>query len=230
MAGRTIQITGRKKLVARDPHAEAELPPVAGGLECVCLIDDRYAATLRFRDQPRAEGASFIHHLGPRHHFDRVMLVTGDRESEARYLAEQVGIEEVLAGQTPEQKLEIVREETRRAKTVFLGDGINDAPALTAATVGIAFGQNSDITAEAAGAVILDSSLAEGRRVPAHQPPAAVDRAAERRRRDGAEPDRHADRRRGLPAAGRRGDRAGGDRRARRAQRACGWRFPRVLD
>ena len=59
----------------------------------------------------------------------------------------------------PEQKLELVREETKKANTVFLGDGINDAPALTAATVGIAFGQNSDITAEAAGAVIMESSL-----------------------------------------------------------------------
>ena len=63
------------------------------------------------------------------------------------------------AGQTPEQKVDIVRRETQRANTVFLGDGINDAPALTAATVGLAFGQNSDITAEAAGAVILDTSL-----------------------------------------------------------------------
>jgi P-type E1-E2 ATPase len=76
-----------------------------------------------------------------------------------RYLAERVGIAEVHAGQTPEQKLQIVRHETQRANTVFLGDGINDAPALTAATVGIAFGQNSDITAEAAGAVIMDTSL-----------------------------------------------------------------------
>jgi P-type E1-E2 ATPase len=87
------------------------------------------------------------------------MLVTGDRESEARYLADRVGIGEVLAGQSPEQKVEIVRLETQRARTVFMGDGINDAPALTAATVGIALGRNSDITAEAAGAVILDSSL-----------------------------------------------------------------------
>jgi P-type E1-E2 ATPase len=55
--------------------------------------------------------------------------------------------------------VEIVRRETQRANTVFLGDGINDAPALTAATVGIAFGQSSDITAEAAGAVIMDTSL-----------------------------------------------------------------------
>jgi P-type E1-E2 ATPase len=87
------------------------------------------------------------------------MLVSGDRESEVCYLAKQVGIEHVFFSQSPEQKLAIVREETQKAKTVFLGDGINDAPALTAATIGIAFGQNSDITGESADAVIMDSSL-----------------------------------------------------------------------
>jgi P-type E1-E2 ATPase len=87
------------------------------------------------------------------------MLVSGDRETEVRYLAQKVGIDDVFASQTPEQKLVIVRNETARDKTVFLGDGINDAPALTAATVGIAIGQNSDVTTEAADAVILDSRL-----------------------------------------------------------------------
>jgi heavy metal translocating P-type ATPase len=159
VSGRAVEVTSRKKAVARMPELGAELPATSGGLECIILIDGRYAATLRFRDQPRADSASFIHHLRPRHRFDRVLLVSGDRESEVRYLAEQVGIAEVRAGQTPEQKLEIVRAETRKANTVFLGDGINDAPALTAATVGIAFGQNSDVTSEAAGAVILESSL-----------------------------------------------------------------------
>ncbi len=157
--GLQVQVTGRKKLLASQPDLEGVLPPVVGGLECFCLVDDRYAATLRFRDEPRPGGLSFIHHLKPRHQFDRVMLVTGDRESEARYLADLVGIKEVMASQSPEQKLEIVRRETAKAKTVFLGDGINDAPALTAATVGIALGQNSDITTEAAGAVIMDTSL-----------------------------------------------------------------------
>ena len=63
------------------------------------------------------------------------------------------------AGVSPEGKLAIVRQETLRAQTIFLGDGINDAPAMTAATVGVAFGSGSDITTEAADAVILDSSL-----------------------------------------------------------------------
>lgn len=157
--GRTIRVTSRTKLEAQRPSIASELPPVAEGLECVVLVDDRYAATLRFRDIPRPDGASFIRHLRPRHQFDRVMIISGDRESEVRYLAERVGITEIHAGQSPEQKLALVREATRRENTVYLGDGINDAPALTAATVGIAFGQNSDITAEAAGAVIMDSSL-----------------------------------------------------------------------
>jgi heavy metal translocating P-type ATPase len=159
VAGRAIQVTNRKKLVAQQPRLEQEIPPFVGGMECVITIDGRYAATFRFRDQPRAEGVSFVRHLGPKHLFERVLIVSGDRESEVRYLAEQVGITEVRASQTPEQKVAIVRQETERANTVFLGDGINDAPALTAATVGLAFGQSSDITAEAAGAVIMDTSL-----------------------------------------------------------------------
>jgi P-type E1-E2 ATPase len=87
------------------------------------------------------------------------MIVSGDREEEVRYLADYVGIREVFAGKSPEEKVAIVESETEKAKTAYLGDGINDAPALLAATVGIAFGRNSDITAEAAGAVIMDSSL-----------------------------------------------------------------------
>jgi heavy metal translocating P-type ATPase len=157
--GKTVQVLGRERLVSLKPELALELPPAAPGLECMAVVDDRYAATLRFRDEPRRDGAGFIDHLRPKHHFDRVMLVSGDRESEVQYLAQRIGIDTVFAGQSPEQKLELVRRETLRANTLFVGDGINDAPALTAATVGIAFGQNSDITAEAAGAVIMDTSL-----------------------------------------------------------------------
>jgi heavy metal translocating P-type ATPase len=159
VAGRQVQITSRNKLAAQKPEFLDQLPPLAGGLECVILIDDRYAATYRFRDQPRREGSSFVHHLGPKHQFDRVMLVSGDRESEVRYLANQVGIQEVYAEQSPEDKVNIVRRETEKANTLFLGDGINDAPALLAATVGMAFGTGNEITGDAAGAIVMDTSL-----------------------------------------------------------------------
>ncbi len=152
-----IQITSRGK-IAGVPGAD-HLPPISGGLECVVVLDGRFAATFRFRDAPRAEGHSFIQHLGPKHQFQRVMVVSGDRESEVRYLAEEVGISEVHAEQSPEDKLRIVRHETSRSKTLYVGDGINDAPAMMAATVGMAVGQNSDVTAEAADVVAMENSL-----------------------------------------------------------------------
>jgi heavy metal translocating P-type ATPase len=155
VAGRQVRITGRGKLKGRD----WPLPPLASGLECIVLIDGKYAAAFRFHDAPRHESRPFIDHLGPRHRVERVMLVSGDRESEVRYLADEVGITEVHAGQAPEEKVSIVVRETKAGSTLFVGDGINDAPALMAATVGIAFGPNSDITSEAADAVILTTSL-----------------------------------------------------------------------
>ncbi|QDV49664.1 Cadmium, zinc and cobalt-transporting ATPase [Gimesia fumaroli] len=157
--GHSIQITSRKKLLKQQPEVESQLPEQAGGLECLILIDDLYAGTYRFRDTPRTDGLSFINHLSPQHQIQRTMLVSGDRESEVRYLADQVGIENVFFSQSPEQKLEIVNEETAQTNTIFVGDGINDAPALIAATVGVAFGQNSDVTTEAADVIVMDSSL-----------------------------------------------------------------------
>jgi heavy metal translocating P-type ATPase len=159
VSGHHLLITSRKTLGAIGVAGADGLPPGAGGLECVVSIDNRYASVYRFRDAPRRESGSFIKHLGPRHQFERVMIVSGDRESEVRYLAEQVGIGVVHAQQSPEEKLAIVRRETAAGKTLYVGDGINDAPAMMAATVGMAIGQSSDVTSEAAGVVIMDSSL-----------------------------------------------------------------------
>ena len=153
--GRTVRITGRKQA----DEMGAVLPEVSSGLECVVFVGGRYAATMRFHDAPRRDSRLFIQHLKPRHGVRKVMLVSGDRKSEVQYLAHSVGISEVRAGKSPEEKVDIVKEETAKAKTLFVGDGINDAPALTAATVGVAFGSQSDIITEAADAVILETSL-----------------------------------------------------------------------
>ena len=156
-ATREVAITSRTKLAA---VAGADgLPAAAGGLECVVVVDGVPVGLLRFRDRPRKDGATFVEHLGPAHGLERVMLVSGDRESEVKWLAERVGIKEVHAGISPEGKLRIVEEATKQAPTLFVGDGINDAPALAAATVGIAMGTANDVTGEAAGAVVMDSAL-----------------------------------------------------------------------
>lgn len=159
VAGHQVWVTSRNLLIEEGGGGAEHLPPTAGGLECVAVIDGRYAAVLRFHDAPRAESHSFVMHLGPKHQFERMMILSGDRESEVRYLADQVGISEIHAQQSPEQKLALVRAETAKSRTLYVGDGINDAPAMMAATVGIAIGQNSDVTAEAAGVVIMDNSL-----------------------------------------------------------------------
>nr|WP_237226141.1 heavy metal translocating P-type ATPase [Rubinisphaera sp. JC750] len=157
--GKQVQVTSSKKLLAVQPDVKDLLPPSAGGLECVVLVDGRYAGTYRFRDEPRQEGAEFIGHLAPMHGFEKTMLLSGDRRSEVEYLGERVGITELYADKSPEEKLTIVRAETALAPTVYVGDGINDAPAMVAATVGLAMGQRSEVTTEAADAILMDNQL-----------------------------------------------------------------------
>ena len=162
--GLRARVGASNVLITSRAHASGrfELPPSQStGLECIVVVDDQYAATFRFHDVPRADSRGFVGHLGPKHGFTRVLLVSGDREAEARRLAEAVSITEVHAGASPEEKVAIVRRETALTRTLFIGDGINDAPALMAATVGIAFGQHSDVTSEAARVVIIDSSLSK---------------------------------------------------------------------
>lgn len=151
--GRTVKITGRAKA------GGVPLPKAAEGLECIVLFDGEPAAVLRFRDTPREESRPFISHLTRRHGAKRIVLLSGDREEEVRHLAFEVGIREVHFSKSPEEKVAIVKAAAERDKTLFVGDGINDAPAMIIATVGIALGSNSDITSEAADAIVLDSSL-----------------------------------------------------------------------
>jgi len=156
VAGRLVTVTGRGKLSAENAAA---MPPVSPGLECVLLLDGKLAAVLHFQDEPRRESRSFLSHLGPKHSISKVIILSGDRPAEVALLAAGMGITEAHGGKSPEEKVEFVREATLKNRTLYLGDGINDAPAMMAATAGIALGVNSDITSEAAGAVILQSSL-----------------------------------------------------------------------
>ncbi|MCL1898437.1 MAG: heavy metal translocating P-type ATPase [Micrococcales bacterium] len=160
LAGHEVMVTSRERAAASMSASDAAaMPAVKGGMEAVMLIDGLHAATFRFRDIPRLGARSFVEHLAARHSVRETVMISGDAEGEVQWVAKDLGIDTVYARCTPEQKLAIVREATAKGVTVFMGDGINDAPAMTAATVGIAFGQESDVTSEAAGAVVLDSAL-----------------------------------------------------------------------
>lgn len=154
--GHAVTLTGRGKLA---PELASALPAIAAGLECVVLIDSKLAGLLRFQDEPRKESRPFLAHLDAKHDFREIVLLSGDRPAEVSHFASRMGITSVFGGMSPEQKVEIVRKITARGPTLYLGDGINDAPAMLNATAGVALGVNSEITSEAAGAVILQGSL-----------------------------------------------------------------------
>jgi heavy metal translocating P-type ATPase len=156
VAGHLIQITNRKNISSDQLQ---KLPLQQTGMESIILIDNKIAAVFHFRDTLRVEGYSFIRHLAPMHQFKKIIIISGDQASEVKDIAKKLGVKHIYANQTPEQKVDLVRAETRKSPTLFMGDGINDAPALAVATVGLAFGAHNVITSEAAGAVFLEKSL-----------------------------------------------------------------------
>jgi heavy metal translocating P-type ATPase len=154
--GHGVRLTSRSKL---PPSIREGLNDVPSGMECVVTIDDKVAGILRFRDQPRPESKPFLKHVRSHHGFSKVVLLSGDRPSEVQHFAKAVGISDAFGGRSPEEKLALVQGLTAKENTLYIGDGINDAPAMMNSTVGLALGVNSDVTSEAAGAVVLQSSL-----------------------------------------------------------------------
>ena len=90
----------------------------------------------------------------------QTILVTGDNERAAQRVGQEVGIDQVRAGVLPQDKARIVRELQANARVAMVGDGINDAPALMQADIGIAMGGGTDIAIEAADIIILSNRLA----------------------------------------------------------------------
>ena len=121
-------------------------------------VDGAFAGSIALADRIKATTAAAVaalHDLGL-----RVVMVTGDRESSARAVARQLGLDGYHAGVTPVRKQELVREhQAAGERVVFAGDGINDAPALAAADVGIAMGTGTDVAMHSAGLVLVKGDL-----------------------------------------------------------------------
>lgn len=91
----------------------------------------------------------------------RVVMLTGDNEKTAKAIGTKAGVDEVIAGVLPDGKEAVIRKLTQQGKVAMVGDGINDAPALTRADIGIAIGAGTDIAIDAADVVLMKSALSD---------------------------------------------------------------------
>jgi len=156
--GRLVSIGSPRYL--RDAGVPLEDGPNDGTVAYVA-IDGRLAGTIEFADRIRHQVPALLQRLTMLGVTETVM-VTGDREAPAQAIAAQAGIRTVRANLLPADKVATVRDLTQRYRTVLMvGDGINDAPALAAATVGVAMGAHGTaVSAEAADVVLLVDDIA----------------------------------------------------------------------
>ena len=120
-------------------------------------VDNEIKGLLALQDIPKGNAKLAISQLKKRGL--RTVMLTGDNAGVARAIADQIGIEEVIAGVLPEEKANEIHQLQQAGKVAFVGDGINDAPALSVADVGIAMGAGTDIAIESAGIVLTHNDL-----------------------------------------------------------------------
>lgn len=121
--------------------------------------EDRFLGLIALSDTVKEDSAEAIEEM--KKMGLNVVLLTGDRKEAAETIGEEVGIEKVIAGVLPEEKEAVVASLQKDGKVCMVGDGINDAPALTRADIGIAIGAGVDIAMDAAEIVLMKSSLAD---------------------------------------------------------------------
>ena len=156
-AGVRANVEGRAVAVGRAPSDQVLASHPAATLVSIA-IDGRAAGLIAFADpvKPTTPGAiAELRRLGL-----KVYMVTGDRAATAQAVAEKLGLDGFHADVTPARKQELVREhQAKGEKVVFAGDGLNDAPALAAADVGIAMGTGTDVAMHSAGLVLVKGEL-----------------------------------------------------------------------
>lgn len=125
-----------------------------GAMTVWVTVDGQTAGVILLHDAIRADAARTLRRLRSAG-IERMVMLTGDRAEVAESVGIVLGVDQVLAGQTPAAKVRAVRQEAARAVTVMVGDGINDAPALAAADVGVAMGARGSAASTQAADVVL---------------------------------------------------------------------------
>lgn len=151
-AEETAQIPQRFKNVADELSRQGKTP-------LFFSYDGKFIGIIAVADVIKEDSPQAIAQL--RNMGIEVVMLTGDNERTAKAMGERAGVDKVIAGVLPQEKESVIRELKKSGKTAMVGDGINDAPALTSADVGIAIGAGTDIAIDAADVVLMKSRLSD---------------------------------------------------------------------
>ena len=150
--GSLVQITGETASLSEKLSAEGKTP-------LFFEADGRLAGILAVADVIKKDSPEAISQL--KNMGIEVVMLTGDNEGTAQAIGKQAGVDTVIAGVLPDGKEAVIRQLKKRGTTAMVGDGINDAPALTRADVGIAIGAGTDVAIDSADIVLMNSSLSD---------------------------------------------------------------------
>ena len=157
LAGGNYEFISTKCMAPSDIKAKADELASAGKTPLYFAEDGKLAGIIAVADVIKEDSPQAIAEL--KNMGIRVIMLTGDNARTAQAIGREAGVDEVIAGVLPDGKEEVVRTLKAKGKVVMVGDGINDAPALTRADMGIAIGAGTDIAVDAADVVLMKSKL-----------------------------------------------------------------------
>ena len=157
LMGGKQEFIGQTIVIPEKVKSTAEKLAEKGKTPLFFALDGEFLGTVAVADTVKEDSAKAVSELKAMG--IRTVMLTGDNERTAKAIGEQVGIDEVISGVLPEGKESVVRKYQEKGKVAMVGDGINDAPALTRADMGIAIGAGTDIAIDAADVVLMNSSL-----------------------------------------------------------------------
>ncbi len=157
IAGGNLQFISSKAEVTENISAEARRISSQGKTPLFFSEDGKMIGMIAVADSIKEDSHKAVEEL--ENMGIKVVMLTGDNEAAARSIGEKAGISRVIAQVLPSEKEKVIRTLQKQGKTAMVGDGINDAPALTRADVGIAIGAGTDIAVDAADVVLMKNSL-----------------------------------------------------------------------
>ncbi len=157
--GGNLRFISEKAAIPEEAKEAAERLAEAGKTPLFFAREDQLLGIIAVADVIKEDSPEAIKEL--RNMGIKVVMLTGDNEKTARAIGAQAGVDEVIAGVLPEGKESVIRSLMQQGRTAMVGDGINDAPALTRADIGIAIGAGTDIAIDAADVVLMKSRLSD---------------------------------------------------------------------